>query len=276
MKNTVRPIALSFLAPGLGFLLVLIFEMFSKVEVPKLLSAVINLALAALFAFVLFPKLLGIPFGKVATGEFLKRLGFSFPAGGWKHVVLGLVLAACTLSGMLVASILTGTYTVDTSTVNLPHLVFSLNPALWEELFYRGVIMVVLLRATRSLKRAFAIQVVLFGLSHIKGFDAWAAVDVVSVTIIAIGATYAAYQTRSLVAGIVFHYVHDALLFLVQLPGGTRTALFFGLLWAMVGIGCVITWLAANKLGVRAPTGLYDAASLQPVDAEGPAARHKE
>ena len=70
------------------------------------------------------------------------------------------------------------------------------------------------------------------------------------------------YKTLSLAAGIVFHYFHDAFLFFVQLPGGTYTGAaenvkFYGLLWLMTGIGCVITWLAADKLGVRAPTELY-------------------
>ncbi|MBS3784110.1 MAG: CPBP family intramembrane metalloprotease [Anaerolineae bacterium] len=165
---------------------------------------------------------------------------------------------------MLIASLLTGEYVMDMSTINLPHLVFSVNPALWEELFYRGVLMILLLEATHSLKKASVIQVVLFGLMHIKGTDVWAIVDVFSVAVLAIGFTYVAYKTRSLVAGIVFHYVHDAFLFLVQVPEGVQTGvtdslLFYGLLSLALGAGCLATKVAADRLGVQATAKLYRA-----------------
>jgi len=262
IRDKVRPAALTVIAPITGFLFVLALEVFMKIEISKLLSSVVNLLVVALVAFVLYPKWLGIPFGRIETREFLRRVGFYLHDRAWKHVVLGLILAVCTLSGMLVASILTGKYAMDVSTINLPHLVFSLNPALWEELFYRGVLMLLLLRFTRSLKQAFVIQVVVFGATHIKGVDLGAFVDAFSVAIMALGFTYVAYKTRSLVAGVVFHYFHDAFLYLVQLPGGVYTgvvdnAIFYGVLWLMVGIGCVITKLAADTCGVRAATELY-------------------
>ena len=106
------------------------------------------------------------------------------------------------------------------------------------------------------------IQVVLFGAMHIKGVDLEAFADVFSVMVIALGFTYVAYKTRSLVAGIVFHYFHDAFLYFVQLPDGMSTgvvdnAIFYGVLWLMVGIGCIITKLAADTWGVRAAAELY-------------------
>jgi len=263
IRSVVRPVALVMIAPIAGFLLILVLETFLNIELSKLLSSVINLIVVSFIAFIAFPQRLGIPFGKIETRDFLQRVGFYLPANTWKHIVLGLILAGCTLSGMLIASILTGKYKMDMSTINLPQLVFSLNAALWEELFYRGVLMVLLLKITRSLKKAFVIQVVLFGYMHIKGFDIFALVDMLSVMILAVGFTYVAYKTRVLVAGIVFHYFHDALLYFVQLPDGiytgvTDNAMFYGILWLMIGVGCVITKLAADKFGVRAPTELYN------------------
>jgi membrane protease YdiL (CAAX protease family) len=262
LRDKVRPVALTLVAPVTGILFFFALEVFLKIEVSKLLSSVVNLLVVSLVAFVLYPRWLGIPFGRVEPRAFLRRVGFYLPDRAWKHVVLGLILAACTLSGMLVASILTSKYSMDVSTINLPHLVFSLNPALWEELFCRGVLMLLLLRFTGSLKQASVIQVVLFGVMHIKGVDLGAFVDVFSVMVMALGFTYVAYKTRSLVAGIVFHYFHDAFLYFVQLPGGIYTgvvdnAMFYGLLWLMVGLGCVVTRLAADRWGVRAPTELY-------------------
>jgi membrane protease YdiL (CAAX protease family) len=122
--------------------------------------------------------------------------------------------------------------------------------------------MFLLLRFTRSFGRAFLIQVVLFGLMHVKGVDVSALVDSLSVTVLATGYTYVAYKTRSLVAGIVFHYFHDAFLYLVQLPGGNYTGvadnvIFYSILWLMVAAGCVIAKLAVDGCGVRARSELY-------------------
>jgi hypothetical protein len=268
MKDTLRIrirslVLTALVAPALGFVLILLLEMFLNIEVSKLVSGIINLVVVAPIAFLLFPRVLGIPFGVTGTREYLKGIGFYFPGDAWKHILLGLILAACTLVGMLVASLLTGRYTPDTSTINLPHIVFSLNPALWEELFFRGVLMILLLQYTRSVKKAFAIQVIIFGLTHIKGVDLLAFVDVISVIIIAVGLTFVAHQTRSLVAGIGFHYFHDVLLNFVQPPGRehigfSENAAFYALLWLMVGVGCAITWFAAEKFGVRAKAPLYD------------------
>jgi membrane protease YdiL (CAAX protease family) len=266
MRDKVRPVALTVVAPVAGFLLILVLEVFTDTEVSKLLGSVVNLLVVAPIAFVLFPKWLGIPFGRTETREFLRRVGFYLPDRAWKHVVLGLILAMCTLSGMLVASILTGKYTMNLSTVDLPQLVFSLNPALWEELFYRGVLLFLLLKFTRSLRQAVVIQVVLFGLMHIKGVDVWSLVDSLSVMVLALGYTYVAYKTRSLVAGIIFHYFHDAFLYLVQLPGGIYTGvadnvIFYAILWLMVAIGCIIARVAADNWGVRARSELYSPGS---------------
>lgn len=267
LRNTVRPVALTLFAPTAGFLFILLLEVFLDIELSKLLSSIVNLVVVALIAFLIFPKRLGIPFGRIDTREFLQRIGLYLPDSAWKHVVLGLSLAVCTLSGMLLASVLTSAYVMDTGEINLPHLVFSLNPAVWEELFYRGVLMILLLRHTRSLRRASAIQAVLFGMAHIKGLDAWAFIDAFTVIVVSIGFTFAAYETRSLVAGVTFHYFHDALLNFVQIPatvdpGATHKALFYVILWVMVGIGCVVTKLAVDKFGVRAPIELYNLGSV--------------
>jgi hypothetical protein len=250
-----------------GFFVFFLLEFVFKVEVSKLFRSVTNLVVVSLVAFVVYPKVLGIPFGRIDTRTFLRKVGFFLPNNGWKHILLGLVLAFFTLSGMLTASILSGKYQMDLSTINLSHLLFSLNPALWEELFYRGVLMILLLKLTGSFRKAFIIQVLVFGLLHIKGFDFWSLVDAFTVGVIAIGFTYTAYKTQALAAGIVFHYFHDAFLFFVQLPKGVPSstadnAVFYGLLWLMVGIGCLIIRLAVDVFGVQAPTPFYTLESV--------------
>jgi membrane protease YdiL (CAAX protease family) len=229
------------------------------ISISKILTSIITFVFSALAAFWLFPKALKLPFGDVGVSTYLRKLGFYWPRKGWKHVLLGLLLAACTLTGMWVASLLSGRYAPDWSTVNLSHTIFSINPGVWEEFFYRGIIMFILITATRSIRRAALIQVLFFSLAHIKGFDLWSWVDVVSVFVIAIGFTYVALKTRTLVAGIVFHFVHDALLFLPQIDskGILESVIFFACLWVMVGVGCLLTKFASERLGVQADEELY-------------------
>ena len=113
-----------------------------------------------------------------------------------------------------------------------------------------------------SPKRAAILQIVIFGLTHIKGTDLWSWVDVISVMVIAVGFTYTAYKTRTLVAGIVFHFLHDAFLFLPQVPGSEYIGVLenvahFGSLWVMVGVGCILTKFSSDRLGVKADEELY-------------------
>jgi membrane protease YdiL (CAAX protease family) len=262
MADVVRPIGLSFVFVSFGSLLALCLKVFLKIEVPTLISSAITFVFAVLAAFYLFPLKLHLPFGDVGQAEYMRRLGFYFPQKGWKHILLGILLAVCTLSGIFISSLITGRYKIDWSTVNLTHIIFSINPGLWEEVFYRGIIMFILLRVTKSVRQASIIQIIIFGLAHIKGFGLWSWIDVISVIIIAIAFTYSAYKTHSLVVGIVFHFLHDAFLFLPQVPGGeyigiSENIAFYACLWIMVGVGCLLIKFSADKLAVKADKELY-------------------
>ena len=274
LRYTVQSIGLALLFSMLGFLVRLLLSVLLDVDLPLWVASVLNFALAALGAFVFFPRVLKRPFGEVALSEYVRRLGFYLPRHAWRHVVLGGILALCTLGGMLVSSLLTGRYVLDWRTVDLSHVVFSLNAGVWEEFFFRGLIAIVLLQYTRSVKKTVVIQIVLFGLSHIKGIDLWSWVDVFSVVVIATAFVYAAYKTRTLLAGIVFHFVHDALLFLVQVPdeyvGVGENVIFYLALWSMVGVACLLIKVAAEKLGVQAEAELYavEEAPQAPIQAD--------
>jgi membrane protease YdiL (CAAX protease family) len=262
MKNLVRPIALSWVFVSFGPLLAFFLEVFLDLEIPKLCSSGITFVFAAFAAFYLFPRKLKTPFGDMDLSEYLHRLGFYLPRNVWKHILLGALLAICTLSGMLIGSLLTGRYVLDWSTVDITQILFSINPGIWEEFFFRGVIMIILLGIMGSVEKAAVVQIVLFGLSHIKGTDLWSWVDVISVMVIAVGFTYTAYKTRTLIAGIVFHFLHDAFLFLPQVPGAEyigvlENVAYFGSLWVMVGVGCMLTKFLSDRLGMKAEEELY-------------------
>jgi hypothetical protein len=80
--------------------------------------------------------------------------------------------------------------------------------------------------------------------------------------ILSIAFTFTAYKTRTLLAGIVFHFLHDVFLFLPQVPGGEYIGVFENIafvvsLWFMVGVACLIVQFSADKLGVQADEELY-------------------
>jgi membrane protease YdiL (CAAX protease family) len=262
MKDLVRPIALTWVFISFGTLLAFFLKAFLDIEVSNMLASVITFVFAAFAAFILFPSVIRLPFRDVERSEYLHRLGFYLPQNAWKHVLLGILLAICTLSGMLIGSLLSGRYELDWSTVSISHTIFSINPGIWEEFFFRGVIVFIVLRAVRSVQRAMAIQIVLFGLTHIKGTDLWAWVDVITVMVLAVAFTYSAYKTRTLIAGIVFHFLHDVFLFLPQVPGAEKigtfeNVAFFASLWVMVGVACLLIKFSSEGLGVRADQDLY-------------------
>jgi membrane protease YdiL (CAAX protease family) len=262
MKDYVRPIALAWVAIGSGGLIGLILEMSVDIQLSRITTSLITLVIAAFAAFVLFPKILKQPFDTANLSSYLRQLGFYLPKGAWKHFLLGIILAVCTLSGMLIGSLLTGRYEFDRSTINASQIIFSINPGIWEEFFYRGVVMFLFLRATQSLKRAAILQIILFGVTHIKGVSIWDWVDVISVMVLALAFTYTAYKTRTLISGIVFHFIHDALLFVPQVAGGEYAGLadnlaFFGCLWGMAVLGLFLIKVASEKWGVAAEKELY-------------------
>jgi membrane protease YdiL (CAAX protease family) len=141
----------------------------------------------------------------------------------------------------------------DPGTINLSQIIFSINPGLWVELFYRGVMMALLLRDTKSVKQSAIIQVLLFSIFYVKGFEFWSLVDVFSVSLLAVGFTYSAYKTRTLIPGIIFHFLHDAFVFVMQVSSSvplnnTQNATFFISLWVAVGIGVLVTKISAENL----------------------------
>jgi hypothetical protein len=78
-RSKIRPIILSMVAPAAGFTLLLLLKMFLGVEFSKQTKALTNLVLVATIAFYVFPRWLGIPFGRVGTRDFLRRVGFYVP-----------------------------------------------------------------------------------------------------------------------------------------------------------------------------------------------------
>jgi len=230
----------------------------SKIYLP-MLAFPLNLVIV----WMLYPKKLKIPFGKTPVGEFATLLGISKHKTIYKFFLLGSLLGCCSLSGLLIGSLLTGRYILSFENLKIEQVIFSSVPGVWEEIYFRGILMFLLLKILKDLKKAVIIQAVIFAIFHIGSLELWGLVDIFSVFLIALAFTYAAHKTNSLIPGIVFHFIHDAFLFLFQVPNGDffgtyENVVFYTSLWMMLGVGVLMTSILSKKLNIRDPRLLYD------------------
>ena len=266
-SNLRLQLATTLLGSLLATFIFTIIRMVLNIDISRIYLPLLAFPLNYIIVFKLIPQVLKFPFGEVRPTEFARKIGLSRPQGAIKNIILGIILAVCSLTGLIIGSIFTGRYSFDLAAITLEQIVFSTVPGIWEEVFYRGILMFVLLGVVKEVRKAAILQSAIFALFHLRGLELWLLVDIGSVFFFAISFTYTAYKTNSLIPGIVFHVIHDALLFLALVPdkvyiGTFENLAFYVSLWIMLGVGCLITKLGAEKIGIRQPTKLYDIAKI--------------
>jgi membrane protease YdiL (CAAX protease family) len=197
-------------------------------------------------ALYLMPYVIGLPNGRKSFQEYSRdiRLLPMTPIG--RNILLGLLLATLTLASIFLASLLTGHFVFDWSTVPALRWVKGLTRGIWEEVFFRGIILVLFMRLF-PLRKAVFFSTLLFAVAHLNpmAMNLEVIVDVISIFFIGLLLTYLVLKTGSLLPAIVFHYVHDIFLLLVQnTPGADETlasVLLYAFLWIALLIGAVLT-----------------------------------
>ena len=203
------------------------------------------LALGVLALYIM-PFVLGLPNGRKSFRDYCQdiRLLPMRPVG--RNILLGLLMATLTLSGIFLASLLTGHFVFDWSYVPALRWVKGLTRGIWEEVFFRGIILVLFMRVFPKRKAVF-FAAFLFAMVHLNplNLNLYAVVDVISIFFMGLLFTYLVLKTGSLLPAIVFHYVHDIFVLLVQnTPGADETlasALLYAFLWIALAIGAVLT-----------------------------------
>jgi membrane protease YdiL (CAAX protease family) len=239
LANYPRPaIALT----AVAYILIGFLETLPGTFIPPLLYF---LALGVL-ALYLMPYALGLPNGRKSLRDYCHdiRLLPITPLG--RNILLGLLMAALTLSSIFLASLLTGHFVFDWSLVPALRWVKGLTRGIWEEVFFRGIILVLFLRVY-PLRRAVFLSTFLFAVVHLNpmSINLEMIVDVVSIFFIGLLFTYLVLKTGSLLPAIIFHYIHDIFVYLVQnTPGANEplaSVLFYAFLWIALIIGAVLT-----------------------------------
>ena len=78
IMKTIREVGLTVFFSTLGLLVI---SLLKQRRVPGIPSSVIALALLAMVVFILYPKALGIPFGRVGVREWVRMIGLHPPEG---------------------------------------------------------------------------------------------------------------------------------------------------------------------------------------------------
>ncbi|MBN1306169.1 MAG: CPBP family intramembrane metalloprotease [Anaerolineales bacterium] len=235
---------------AITYILLGVLETLPGVYVPPLLYF---LALAFL-ALYLMPMVIGLPYGRKSLPDYCFDIRLLPLRPAARNILLGLLTATLTLSSIYLASLLTGHFQVDWSTVPAPRWVKGLTRGIWEEVFFRGIILVLFMRIYPK-RGAIFYTSFLFAVIHLNTLppDLETVIDLVSIFLIGLLFTYLALKTGSLLPGIIFHYFHDIFVLFVQnTPGADETfklALLYSFLWISLGIGA----LAAKYIVKRWP-----------------------
>ena len=239
LANNPRP-AIAFTA-----ILYLLLGLLETIEGTFLPAWLYFIALGIL-ALWLMPYVIGLPNGRKSLREYsydirllpIKPLGRNF--------LIGLLMAALTLGSIYLASLLTGNFTLDWSLALPIRWVKGLTRGIWEEVFFRGIILVLFMRILPR-RSAIFMSTFLFAIVHLNfmALNLHEIVDVVSIFFMGLLFTYIVLKTGSLLPAMVFHYVHDIFVLMAQnTPGADETlasALLFALLWIALVIGAFLT-----------------------------------
>jgi membrane protease YdiL (CAAX protease family) len=247
LANLPRPaIALT----AVVYLLLGVLEILPGTYVPALLYFI---ALGIL-ALILMPYVLGLPNGRKSLREYCYDIRLLPMKPVVRNILLGLLLAALTLGGILIASLITGHFVFDWSTVPALRWVKGLTRGIWEEVFFRGIILVLFLRLYPE-RRAVFLTTFLFAIVHLDPLhmDLEMIVDVTGVFFIGLLLAYVVLKTGSLLPGIIFHYLHDIFINLVQNTPGADEIMSQVLLYGLLGIALIIGALLTKYIVDRWP-----------------------
>ncbi len=197
-------------------------------------------------ALYLMPYIIGLPNGRKSFQEYCRdiRLLPVTPLG--RNIFLGLLMATLTLSSILLASLMTRHFVLDWSTIPSLRWIKGLTRGIWEEVFFRGIILVLFMRIYPERKAVF-LAAFLFAVVHLDplNLNLHMVVDFISIFFMGLLFVYLVLKTGSLLPGIIFHYFHNIFLFLAQnTPGANEVlaaTLLYSFLWIALVIGAVLT-----------------------------------
>lgn len=248
----------SFFANHISFAIVLTavgyaaLSMLELVPLGKIIPPLLLFFSLGVAALALMPFVLGLPNGRKSLTAYCRdiRLLPVQPVG--RNIMLGLLLAMLTLGAILLAALASGHFVLDWGRAPGMRWIKGLTRGIWEEVFFRGIILVLFMRYYPASKmKAVFYSTFVFALMHLGQFTPEALIDVVSIFFIGLLFTYVVLKTGSLLPAIIFHYVYDIFVLLVQntvgADKGLDLALLYGFLWTSLILGALLTKVIVER-----------------------------
>ena len=161
-----------------------------------------------------------------------------------RKILLGLLMATLTLSSIFLASLLTGRF-VPAWHGACVEWMKGLTRGIWEEVLFRGIVLVLLVRAY-SLRKAVFFSTFLFAVVHLDSMaiDLEMTVEAVSIFSMELLFTYLVLKTGSPYR-LSFFTTYTTSLLLVQNTAGAdetlASAILYAFLWIALVIGALLT-----------------------------------
>ncbi len=189
----------------------------------RLFAFLFDMLINGIFCLYIIPYLLSRADGKITVSHYLTTIKIPLKTPKIKSLLLGIGSALLILLGTFIYSNLLGRSSLNLEMIfGCPSsnrygyftFIHNIIPALWEEIVFRGVILVLLLKKFES-KVAILIDGVLFGFFHYinlaYGADLISTLGQVAfTTFFGITIAYLFIKTKSLIPCIIAHYVNNA------------------------------------------------------------------
>lgn len=251
------------------------------------LAHVVDFFGVAILFIVVVPLILGLPTNR-NYGQYLKEIGVTKIKPIFRTIVFGIIAAVITLATMLLTSYLTSlkdgiiAFTPELLVHPLTLNIYTaLRPGIWEEVAFRGVILVLLLKRY-SKKSAIIMNGILFGAFHaVNLFVTWlgnvisgsepmdvtevykSLFQVVYASFFGIFLAYLFVKTKSIIPCILAHYLVDGFSTLVTNIYTPYTWVFYALMM-IFGLGLLPAIL--NTLIVRGVCKKWPQPDDEPVE----------
>lgn len=188
--------------------------------VNQLIQIFLTFALLSLLIFVIVPYVYKLPQDYESFRNYLRGIRLTLSRPYARILLFTLTSYAIFVLCQLAGSFLYGQYTFDVTRILPPnsYYLLNVNPALFEEIMFRGIIFTILL-AVISKRRSLILSSILFGLVHFANLLHGVTQDILLYTsaqvLWACGMGffwgYLVLKTGSIIPGIVLHYLSNAL-----------------------------------------------------------------
>lgn len=217
----------------------------------------------AILLLVLVPLGLYLPNGKESLKDYAKSIRLNQISPWKRNVLLGAGFAAIFCMFTLIFGLLSGEYIFDLNVIfgwsesdnpGVFGFISMLNPGIWEEVAFRGIILTLLFKKY-SRKKAIIIDGVIFGSAHLFNILSGAnimdtVIQMLYATCLGFSFAYMYIRTESLIPGILAHYLIDAVnpLFLNVILENTLLVLIYMIIFVLILPNVVIIRLVKTVM----------------------------